>query len=333
MKKKPDESFYRHILREAWDVTRHAKSIWIFGFFVSFLGVGGVYELLIQGTGKLGLSRDFGSYLVLSTILPSGSEILTALRSIGTYNIVAIALFMIAGLTLFIVAVWIVISSQGAIISGIREQHRKKKVNFSKMFAIGNESFWPLLGLNLLARFGIAASFYLMLSLMLLLLTKATLVSSLLYLIAFLLLMPLTLIIGFVTIYAAAYITLHQLTLVDAIETGIALFRKYWLISLETLVILFAINILVSIGLGLGITFVAILFVPLLIGVSLSGAGVGLWIIFILASVAGMALLVIVGSGLATFQYSVWTLLFLKLHTRGHRGVAKIVRALERFVT
>lgn len=333
MKKNPAGSFYRHILRDAWKVTKSNKILWFFGFFVSFLGAGGVYELLIQGTGKMGLSQDFGSYLVLSTLVPTGPELLATVQHLGTYDSLLLMLIGIGGLALFATAIWIVISAQGALIHGIRDAHKKKKLKFSNLFGVGSEVFGRLLILNLLSRFAIAASFYLILSLMLLLLAKGTLVSSLLYLVAFLILMPLTLAIGFITIYSAAYIVLNRMRLVDAVETALFLFRKYWLISLEVAVILFAINIGVSVLIGIIFSFLAVMFLPLVIGASLVGASTGIWIALILFGGLGVFALAIVGAGLITYQYSVWTLLFMKLHVRGHRGISKLVRMLGHFVT
>lgn len=328
MKKHPPGSFYRHILRDAWKVMRTHRSLWIFGFFTSFLGAGGVYELLIQGTGKVGLSEDFGSYLVLTSLVPTGPELMTTLRSVGSYNSTFILAMGLAGIAFFLLAVWVVISSQGALIFGVRETQKGRKRKFSEVFAAGNEVFAPLFLLNMASRFAIATSFYLILSLMLLLLTKATLVTSLLYLIAFLVLMPLTVIIGFVTIYAAAYIVIDRKKIIDAIETAVALFRKYWLISLETALILFAINIIVSLGIGAVFTVLMVMLLPLIVSASLLGANIGLWLALIIAACLALTILVVVGAGLVGFQYSVWTLLFMRLHVKNHGGMPKLIRML-----
>lgn len=328
MTKHPPGSFYRHILRDAWKVMRTHKSLWVFGFFTSFLGVGGVYELLIQGTGKVGLTEDFGTYLVLTSLVPTGPELLTALRGVGTYNSTFILVVGLAAIAFFLLAVWVVISSQGALIFGVRETQKGRTRKFSETFSAGSEVFTPLFLLNIASRFAIAASFYLILSLMLLLLVKATLLTSLLYLIAFLVLMPLTVIIGFVTIYAAAYIVLDRKKLVDAIETAIALFRKYWLINLEVSLILFAINIAVSLGIGAVFTILAVMLLPLIVSASLLGANIGLWLALILAAFVALAVFVIIGAGLVGFQYSVWTLLFMRLHVKDHGGLPKIVRLI-----
>lgn len=326
MKKHPPGSFYRHILRDAWSALRTHRSLWIFGFFASFLGAGGVYELLIQGTGKVGLSEDFGSFIILTSLVPTGPEILTALRSIGSYNSAFVIVMGLAGIAFTLLAVWMVVSSQGALIFGVREAQKKRKRTFSELLSAGSEVFAPLFILNLVSRFAIASSFYLILSLMLLLLAKATLFTSLLYLVAFLILMPLTVVIGFITIYAAAYVVLDRKGIIDAVETALALFRKYWLISLEAAIILFAINIVVSLGIGVIFSILAVMLLPLIVGASLVGANVGLWAALVLAAMAAVAALVIVGAGLVAFQYAVWTLLFMRLHVKDHGGLPKLVR-------
>lgn len=328
MKKHPPGSFYRHILRDAWQAMRTHKALWVFGFFTSFLGAGGVYELLIQGTGKVGLTEDFGSFLVLTSLVPTGPELLGALRSIGSYNSAFIIAMGLAGIAFTLLAIWVVVSSQGALIFGVREAQKGRKRKFSELFSAGNESFVPLFLVNLLSRFAVASSFYLILSLMLLLLAEATLLTSLLYLVAFLVLMPLTIVIGFVTIYAAAYVALDRKGVVDAIETAVALFRKYWLISLETAIILFAINIAVSLGIGLVFSILAVMLLPLIVGASLIGANFGLWLALVLAAVAAVGVLVVVGAGLVGFQYAVWTLLFMRLHVKDHGGLPKLVRMI-----
>lgn len=331
MEKNPPGSFYRHILKDAWTITRTNKRLWLFGFFASFLGVGGVYELVVQGTGKLGLSQDFGSYLVLSALVPTGPEIAAVASELGAYNAVFLAVVGLAALGLFAVAVWVVLSSQGGLLLGIRDADKGRRARFSELFGAGSEVSHRLLAVNAVARFAIAASFYLILSLMLLLLAKATLLASLLYLAAFLVLMPFTLIVGFITIYAAAYVVIDRMHVLAAIETAVALFRKYWLISLETALILFAVNIAVSLGIGVAFSLIAFVLLPVVVGVGLSGADLGLWVVLGLALLAGLAVLVVVGAVLQTFQYATWTLLFMRLHTHGKTAVAKIVRLLGRF--
>lgn len=331
MNKKPAGSFYRHIVRDAWEIVRKRRVLWVLGFFVAFLGNGGIYELLIQGTGRLGLRQDFGGVAAFVGILPSGPELLNGIQRLGAFDAAASLLMLIAVLAVFGIALWVVISSQGGLLTGIRDAHRGRTLRFGNLFGAGNEVFWPLLWLNLLSRLAITSFFYLLLSVLVLLMSDASVANATLYLVAFLILVPLTLIIGFVGVFAASYITLYRMRFIEAVETALALFRAYWLISLETAVILFAVNI--AVALGLTAVFVALGTVFLIIfGFLLGASSAAAWIFMAIAAVLALALLVMTGAGLAAYQHTVWTLLFLKLNQRGHGGIAKIVRLFERFL-
>lgn len=330
--KHPSGAFYRHVLAEAWSVVRSSKMLWVFGFFVSFLGNGGVYELLVQGTGRLGLQQDFGGAFALIGVLPSEEKFAGALEAIGAYSATIYLLLAVTIVALLAVAVWVVVSSQGGLIAGIRDRLKGRALTFRGSFASGNEVFWPLLTLNMLSRLTIMALFYLLLALLLLLLTKVTLVSSLLYLVGFLILIPLTLIVGFVTVYAACYVVLQRLRFVEALESALALFRKYWLISLETAAILFGINIAVAFGIGAAMSALGLAILPFVVGASLVESGPALGVLLSLAVVLGVLVLAVVGSGLAAFQYATWVVLFNKLHVRGHGASSKLARWFQRLL-
>lgn len=329
MNKKPAGSFYRHIIRDAWEVTRKNHILWIFGFFVSFLGNGGVYELLIQGTGRLGLNQDFGGLTAIAGLIPSGPDLVAGLQGIGAYGALTILFGALLVVALLAIALWVVVTSQGSIIVGIRDLLKGRKHTFATLFNDGTISFWPLLGLNALSRASITAFFYLLLALLVLLLTKATLASGLLYLVAFLVIVPLTLVIGFVTIFAACYVVIYRMRLVEAIETAIALFRGYWLIAVETAVILFAVNVIVAFALGVALLILAMA-VLLVYGYVVVASGAAPWILLVIGATMGLTMIVMTGAGLAAFQYAVWTGLFIKLNQRGHGAVAKIVRLFQR---
>ena len=93
----PTGSFYRHLIRNAWKVVKNNPLLWIFGFFVSFLGNGGIYELLVQGTGRLGLQQDFGGLVALADLVPNGTETWRALTgTLGIGLIVMVTLLILA---------------------------------------------------------------------------------------------------------------------------------------------------------------------------------------------------------------------------------------------
>lgn len=326
---KPTGAFYRHVLADAWKAVRKNKALWLLGFFVSFLGNGGVYELLVQGTGRLGLSEDFGGLLSLG-LLPGEGSLTAALAGISAQNLVLYLLILLTVLALVAVAAWVVVSAQGGLIAGARDADRGRKTTFGSLFAAGNEVALPLFMLNLLSRLAIMAFFYLLLSLTVLYLADANVWSSLSYLAGFVLLLPITLIIGFVTIYAACYVTLQRLGLVAAIESALALFRKYWLISLETALVLFGVNLLAALGIGALTTAAGIILIPLLVGASLIEGGTAVGVILALSGFLAVVVLAVVGGVLAAFQYAVWVRIFTALHMRGHGARSKLARWFDR---
>jgi hypothetical protein len=328
---KPSGAFYRHILADAWKAVRKNKALWLLGFFVSFLGNGGVYELLVQGTGRLGLTEDFGAPFRL---LPGSGEgsFVEALSALGVQDTVLLLLIALTALGLLAVAAWVVVSAQGGLIAGVRDADRSRTTAFGSLFAAGNEVAWPLFLLNLLSRLAVTTFFYLLLSLTILYLADANLWSSFSYLAGFVLLVPLTLIIGFVTVYAACYVTLQRLPLVAAVESAVALFRRYWLISLETALILFGINLLAAFGIGAVATVGGVVLLPILIGASFVEGGALVGAILAVGGLLAVALLAFAGAVLAAFQYAVWVHLFTKLHMRGHGGKSKLARWFERLL-
>lgn len=328
---KTSPALYRHLLADAWKTVRKNKALWLLGFFVSFLGNGGVYELLIQGTGRLGLQESFGQYFTLG-MLPGEGTIGQALADVGTGNLLLFLLVALTVLALVVVAAWVIVSAQGGLIAGVRDADKGRKLTFRSSFASGNEVFGPLLVLNVLSRLAVMAFFYLLLSLTVLYLADANIWSVLAYLAGFILLIPLTLIIGFVTLYAACYITLQRMPFVAAVETAIALFRKYWLISLETAFVLFGVNFLAAIGIGLVMGAAGVALIPFVLGASLLGNGIALAIVTALAGAVAVAFLALVGSGLAAFQYAVWVHLFTKLHQRGHDARPRLARWFDRLL-
>lgn len=331
MHTKPSGTFYRHIFADAWRIVRANKALWVLGFFVSFLGNGGVYELLVQGAGRLGLSEDFGAYASLG-LLSGWHNLVPSLQNLGAANFVVLMLLVLTVLALTIVALWVVISAQGGLIVGVRDAAKGRKTRFGSLFAAGNETFVPLLVLNVLSRLAILAFFYLLLALTVLYLADANIWSVLAYLVGFVCLLPITVIIGFGSIYAACYVAIQRMPLVSAIEAAIALFRKYWLISLETALFLFGVNMIAAFGIGIVTSAAAIALVPFLIGASLLKSASALAIVSAIAVIVGVVFLALVGAFLAAFQYAVWVSLFTKLHTRGHGGLSKIARWFHKFL-
>jgi hypothetical protein len=322
----PTGSFYRHLIRNAWKVVKNNPLLWIFGFFVSFLGNGGIYELLVQGTGRLGLQQDFGGLVALADLVPNGTETWRALTGTLGIGLIVMVTLLILAAAIACVVIWAVVSSQGALITGVRDAAKGgRRHTFASLFAAGRKVFPRLLVLDILSRAAITAFFYLLLSCLLVLIARPSALLAIGYLLAFLILIPASIIVGFVTIYAACHLVLFRSRFVEAVETAIALFLSNWLINLETAALLFTLNVVVSLAVGLAVYILGVLGL-VIFGFTSAATGSFAWIVLLIVGVIAVMALAFVGAGLAAFQYAVWVELFLKLNKPGHGAVAKLIR-------
>jgi hypothetical protein len=322
----PTGSFYRHLIRNAWKVVRANPLLWIFGFFVSFLGNGGIYELLVQGTGRLGLQQDFGGLVALAYLVPNEADVWRILTGQGGIGLAAMVVILFLVAILACVVIWAVVSSQGALITGVRDAAKGgRRHTFASLFGLGREVFLPLLTLDVLSRMVITAFFYLLLSCLLVLIAQPSALLAIGYLLAFLILIPATIIIGFVTVYAACHLVLFRSRFVEAVENAIALFLQNWLLNLEAAALIFTINIVVSLVVGFALYILGVLAL-VVFGFTSAATGGMAWLVLLIGGTIGVVALALTGAGLAAFQYAVWVELFLKLNKPGHGAIAKLAR-------
>jgi hypothetical protein len=113
----------------------------------------------------------------------------------------------------------------------------------------------------------------------------------------------------------------------EAFKNGWRLFAANWLISLEMAFVLLVINSVIA----LVILLIAILLVSpfFFVGLAVTASQnpYGFWSIMTIPLVIMVIVTIVIGSGLATFQVSSWTLLYLRLN-ESKKAYSKIVRWL-----
>jgi hypothetical protein len=310
------EPLYRTVLSQAWAIVKKTKWLWLFGLFAAFLGNGGEIDVLFQyskltnAPAYLNGLRDSFANLDLN-VLKDG--VLNALATQPLLSILYVAIIIIFTL-LFL---WLVTVSQGSIIYAAATLDADKKTNFRDSLLKGIQKFWPLLGLNL------TISFLLYFILIVLAIPFAAMYMangsvgaiSFITILAFVILIPLTIIFSFILKYALAFVVIKNQSAVSAFRLAWRLFIQNWLISIEMAVILFFINFLIGLALVLLIVLLALPFVGLALLMILIQNEVGILIASGFALIILLILILFTGAGLATFQYSAWTILFQKLLT------------------
>jgi len=321
---------YRKVLKQALFITWRAKFLWIFGFFAALLGNGGAYEILFRSFSQ---AREKGILaIILDTLSESGLlQSLTFQNLKESFLAEPFALFILLwliliGIALFIFIVWFVVVSQGALTSSAKKIARGEETNFKEAALKGIKFFWPILGLDVIAQ---AILCLILLGMRTpLVIVKATSVWNWILIFAlFSLFAVIGIIIFFVTQYAICFVVLKGKKMLKSVREAVSLFLKNWIISLEMALILLAINILVAIGTFLLAIFSSLPLLLLGLIFYFLSFPVGIWFIICLILLIFLLFLVLLGAILATFQYSSWVLLFLRLTEEG--GVSKIVRLVK----
>lgn len=315
---------YRDVIQKAWQVLWHHPWLWAMGILVAVTGNGTEYNSLIDSIEKTSNNASF-----LATLKDSlTSQVFVAQwhNTLATLN-QAPALFTWAFfLTVIVVLifVWVLMVARAGLIHALGNLEQGKPTNLTQALRAGKDRFWPIFVLNLLARFFtylILIFAFLPFVISFLAQPEGTENLTMLIVVSFLIFIPLSLIISFVLKYAAIYVVIEREPWWRALERGVNLFFRNWLVSLEMAGLLFLINL----GLYLVILFLilpdtlALQWQSLL---SLAGSGASLvWTARLL--LAGL-LLIATGTWYATFEYAAWINLFQRLKTGG--VVAKLIR-------
>lgn len=325
-------SLYRKILKQALKLTWENKYLWFFGLFAAFLGNGGDYQILagLLGT-EAARNLNFGDLIATNVFSGQSIEALKRLMLEAPLSF-AVTLFIgLAVLALVVFVVWLVIVSQSALVNNSAGLIAGKKTSFEEGVVVGGKNFWPVFALNIAAKILIALCLYLITLPVVLSYGRINpVLANLFYLIFFLILVPLALAISFIIKYAIAFKVIKGKNIGEAIQRGWELFVDNWLVSIEMAVALFLINFLFGLAVILLVLILAVPFLFLGLVLYYLTSFIGFWLVISLALLLFLAIVIVSGSILATFQVSAWTGLFVELTGKG--GVSKIVRVASSFI-
>lgn len=317
---------YRLLFKQAWLVTWRHKYLWFFGLFAAVVAGSGSWEYQVFSQ-SLNQGLIEGSYQRLANILALeelGQNFWYGLGDLANYDFwtisSAISLIIIT-FTLLAFALWLAVTSQAALVGETKKiLNPKKKAQILSIrtgLTDGHGHFWSLAGLNLLIKFLVTLSFFLISLPLLFMSWQDTNLLAIVYTILFVVFIPVAVSLSLIIKFAIAYRVLDNKSALMALEKGEQLFRQNWLVSLEAAIILFIINFLAS---AILLIILSLFFLPIfVVSLLLSAAWLSYAILFL-----AIILVILFGSALTTFQVSAWTNLFLSLTQKG--GQAKLER-------
>ncbi len=309
-------SLYRDVIKRALKVTWHHPKLWIFGFFATFLGLGGIFQVVAGQAVKSGAIFGQAAYNA-RVISLSGALVSSNLGRINTLNLILLLGAVILCLALFAFAVWLAVASFGALISSAYAIDKKKKLNFWKNFTQGRAHFWRLLSVNLAGKFLIIFFLTAIGLLISLIIADSSILRSLLYFFVFLVLVAASLILSFLTIYASSFVVLKARGLRESIESAWELFRENWVVSFEAAAVIFALNILAQAIIFVALIVFSLPFLVMLLLLYTSAAASAPVVILALWIFTAVIFLILAGSFFSTFQIVAWTYIFDKISKGG----------------
>jgi len=302
---------YWKLIKRAWQITGKYKFLWIFGLF----SVGGSF---ISGSGGGSFNNNYMDEIGGND---STINLLDKIQELFFENIILISIMTIVIMLISMFIFFIKIISCSSIVAGVNEIEERKESNFSKSFKLGLKYFWKILALQLLT----GLSFFIILAILglpvfMLFILEMPFRGFMLGLLAFVIFVPLTIVINYTTVYAFRSIIINNNKLFQAIKYGFEVFKNNILVTLFVSLILFAINMgvtiilmitLISLGLLFGIPIIAI------VGIINLGAGLIGSILMVLFGILVVGLFMgFIGAILNTFQSPLLTLVFRELIMR-----------------
>ncbi len=330
-------NLYRHILKKSLRITWENKFLWFFGFFATFLGGFGAYEILINRTDAYFAQNLFFRFQHLQELnVFSGEFFLNVGRTfqVSPISMSIVFALLIILLILFIFLLWLAVVSQvGLVFSSAKIVNSDKnahKLNIKRGIETGIDHFWPVLGLNFLSKVLVYFLFFCLSLFFVFLVSPGNgWVADMFYVVLFIIFIPIALIISFIFNYAICYISIEKKEFKESILDAWNLFLRNWLVTLEMALILFVITFLATM---VFILAAIILSVPILLFVNFllywGDGGISFWVIIASGILLG-ALMAVVGAIITTFRISSWTTLFLHLNSK-KESPSKIVRLAEK---
>ncbi len=318
-----ERQLYRDLIRGAWEITWHHKGLWILGFFAALLGNGGAIDIIARASQDLAGAGPFSN--LVDTF--NASLMLFRIGTTGEQAAILLTGILIAAMTALMIV--LSISSAAGIMVAAKKAVSRRTVSLREALATGAEHFWPLFLVQIVGR-ALVVLLLVMTASASLSAARATVTGNIAYLIVFVLFAFSVLIVAFLTNMTNAGVVLQSLSVSGALANAWRLLSKHWLVSLEMILLLFLLNITAVVGIVLAILVLAIPFFLLFLSASVLGSSLGFFVVLFLALVTVFALVAVVGSMLSTFQFSAWTLLYLRLSQRGAVSkLERIVRALR----
>jgi hypothetical protein len=328
--RRPDAPVYREVLSHAFHAAWEQPRYWLLAFFSALLLTAGSYDVVLKAFTNV---RDLSIYIKLGGIpdaTPLKLAFSTALSGFDNLMRVAVSLQVVIAVAAILIALAALSCiCQGGLVFALGALKRGGRPTLAEALRVGGGAFWPVAALNALVLTTLWILRFLAAFPLFLALEQPTASNWFLYLLSFLVFIAISFVISIVQIFALNAMILQGASVQEAIVRGYAVFKKHWMVAIETAVLLF------FIALGLGILCLGLFFVFALPMFAMVIAAGVLQSRILLTAAMGLSFagffvgLFAVAAFVTQFQYATWTFLYRKL---GEGGVLPKLHRLARAI-
>ncbi|MSR85641.1 hypothetical protein EXS71_04395 [Candidatus Uhrbacteria bacterium] len=327
MIRKNHRPLYREVVAEAMQIAWHERKWWVLALFAGILQTGGMYDAILVFTKRMADE----SYTIFSTASLSAIVSRLPVLDLSSFSAFFYSMMNFERLVFFgLITLAILVCSliaQGALIAGVGERVRGKSRSLSSALSLGAHHVWRIAGLNVITLGLLWFARFLVLVPVLLSWQNLNLPHILMYLVAFIVFLMASIFLTTMHLFALNEIVLHDLSLEQALESALHLWRRSWVIILETGAVLLAVGAAILLFTGLLFAISSLPLLVLMLSASLLHQVTLFWIAYALGWFFFTGLLLLAGMFTITFYYATWN----KLHGRIHEGrvVAKFHRIIH----
>ncbi len=255
---------YKEIILSIFRIILHNKYLWFFGLFVAFLSNSGVYKSLYGDTGNtlvddwLKLKEtgifDFGIF----------TRIIEAAQA-DFWGLVLRIAVLLSVFALGIFILWLAVVAKGALVYNAAKLSANKKTDFSEGLRKGRDNFWPVFFFK--AGEKIVISVFLLLVLLYVLLTSSLAEYGFMmwiYYVVLLFLFFITFLWSLVINYSIASQVINKTRFIDSFFIGFRMLKNNFIASVESGIVIFIVNFILSFAALILIAAIAIPFVFLM---------------------------------------------------------------------
>jgi len=313
-------SLYRRIVATAWQTAWKHKHLWLFGFFATFAGFGGIYEVLFRTQDQLINIMPAVDWMRSPFYLIPGAAMFKALVAFSPNPLFTVMIFLAVIALVSAVFIWVITISIGALIGSADVISRGSDADFAAGVRIGTAGFWRVFGINALAKITIACGLLLTGTHLFSLIRDGSYTSGGFFMLSFILFLALAIVASIVAVYASMHAVLNNTCFNASLARGWKTFKESWLVSLEMAAVLLIVNLLMAV---LAVLVLLVMSVPAIFLFMLASAANSTTLLLSLMTAFAVMLLIVLviyGSFMTTFQVTSWTLLWKELAEKRPRA-------------